>query len=206
MSNGHFFIGIDLGQAADFTALSIIERDGEAFNLRHLYRFPLKTSYVDIVKRIGGMLQTDELRDNATPIVDATGVGSPVIDMMRNAGIHPVSITITGGDSVNKEAGDNYRVPKRDIVSTLQVLFQTGQLKVADKLSLAPVFIQELINFKVTINVKTAHDSYEAWREGVHDDLVLSVGLAAWYAKEVGCFDPSGIVGVRRYDFTSLRF
>lgn len=32
------------------------------------------------------------------------------------------------------------------------------------------------------INLKTAHDSYEAWHEGVHDDLVLSVALASWTA------------------------
>jgi hypothetical protein len=32
----------------------------------------------------------------------------------------------------------------------------------------------------VKINISTAHDSYEAWREGDHDDLVLSVALARW--------------------------
>jgi hypothetical protein len=32
----------------------------------------------------------------------------------------------------------------------------------------------------VKINISTAHDSYEAWREGDHDDLVLSVALACW--------------------------
>ncbi len=30
------------------------------------------------------------------------------------------------------------------------------------------------------IHVATAHDSYEAWREGDHDDLVLSVAMACW--------------------------
>ncbi len=34
------------------------------------------------------------------------------------------------------------------------------------------------------IDSKTAHDSYEAWREGVHDDLVLSVALACWTAEQ----------------------
>jgi hypothetical protein len=27
------------------------------------------------------------------------------------------------------------------------------------------------------------HDSYNAWRESIHDDLVLAVALAAWYAE-----------------------
>jgi hypothetical protein len=31
------------------------------------------------------------------------------------------------------------------------------------------------------INPQTAHDSYEHWREGDHDDLVLSVSMGAWF-------------------------
>jgi len=61
------------------------------------------------------------------------------------------------------------------------VLFQAGRLKVAAELPAARLLVEELLNFRVKINVKTAHDSYEAWREGVHDDLVLAVALACWY-------------------------
>jgi len=32
----------------------------------------------------------------------------------------------------------------------------------------------------VKINLATGHDSYEAWREGDHDDLVLAVAMACW--------------------------
>jgi hypothetical protein len=32
----------------------------------------------------------------------------------------------------------------------------------------------------VKINISTAHDSYEAWWEGDHDELVLSVALPCW--------------------------
>ena len=42
--------------------------------------------------------------------------------------------------------------------------------------------IQELSNFKVKITTK-GNDTYEAWREGQHDDLVLSVALACWYGE-----------------------
>lgn len=47
----------------------------------------------------------------------------------------------------------------------------------------ARLLVEELLNFKVKINVKTAHDSYEAWREGIHDDLVLATALACWYGE-----------------------
>jgi hypothetical protein len=72
------------------------------------------------------------------------------------------------------------------------VMFQNGRIKIAKKMKLAQIFREELINFKVKINLKTAHDSYEAWREGEHDDLVLPVALAAWFAE-------------RRYRNTDLR-
>ena len=60
------------------------------------------------------------------------------------------------------------------------VLLQNGQLKIAQALKLRETLVRELLNFRVKINVSTAHDSYEAWREGDHDDLVLSVALACW--------------------------
>jgi hypothetical protein len=39
---------------------------------------------------------------------------------------------------------------------------------------------EEPLNFKVEIDPKTAHDSYTAWRENQHDDLVFAVALACW--------------------------
>ena len=82
-----FYLGLDLGQSADFSALAILERQKResasfeaVYHCRHLQRWPLRTSYPAIV---------------------------------------------------------------------------------AD----------------------TAHDSYGAWREGAHDDLVLAVCLALWIAE-----------------------
>jgi hypothetical protein len=42
------------------------------------------------------------------------------------------------------------------------------------------------LNFRVKIDPLTAHDSYGAWREGQHDDLVLAVALAVWFAEHGG--------------------
>ena len=71
-------------------------------------------------------------------------------------------------------------MPKRDLASAPLVLMQNKQLKIAEGLALKDVLVMELRNFRVKINIATAHDSYEAWREGDHDDLVLSVALACW--------------------------
>ena len=114
-------------------------------------------------------------------VVDGTGVGAPVVDLFREGGLSPISVTITGGDATTHEGG-NWHVPKRDLVGTLQVLFQTGRLKVAEELPEAQTLVNELMAFQVKISA-TGHDSYGAWREGSHDDLVLAAALACWYGK-----------------------
>jgi hypothetical protein len=69
---------------------------------------------------------------------------------------------------------------KRDLISSAQVLFQTKRLVIAGAMPDTTALISELQNYQVKIDPVTAHDSYSAWREGIHDDLVFSVCLAAW--------------------------
>jgi hypothetical protein len=160
------------------------------YHVRHLERPALGTSYVDVVERILMLLKS--LGDEELVLaVDMTGVGRPVADMLkrrldewleqgRNTQLHAAWITITGGDSVTKAEGGGLRVPKRDLASAPLVLMQNKQLKIAEGLQLADTLKRELLNFKVKINIATGHDSYEAWREGDHDDLVLAVAMACW--------------------------
>jgi hypothetical protein len=58
---------------------------------------------------------------------------------------------------------------------------QSRRLQIAASLELADTLVKEFQNFKVTIDPKTAHDSYAAWRETDHDDLTLSVAMGCWY-------------------------
>jgi hypothetical protein len=78
------------------------------------------------------------------------------------------------------------QLPKRDLATTLQVLFQTERLKIAEGLPLAEVLMRELLAFRVKINLQTGHDSYGAWRERDHDDLVLAVALACYWKHNRG--------------------
>jgi hypothetical protein len=74
-------------------------------------------------------------------------------------------------------------VPKRNLVSTVQVYLQGKRLKIASRLDLADTLTRELQNFQVKIT-DAANDTYGAWREGSHDDLVLSASLALWAGTE----------------------
>ena len=149
------------------------------YAVRHLERFPLGTSYPAICERMVELFAEPPLR-SATLVVDQTGVGRAVVDMIRRArpraSIRPITIT-AGHDIVPDEAG--WRVPKKELVSALQVLLQSHRLQVASKLPMASVLLKELESFRVKITA-AANETFESWRERDHDDMVLAVALAAW--------------------------
>jgi hypothetical protein len=70
-------------------------------------------------------------------------------------------------------------------VGVLQMLLHSERLKVAPALTEADPLVRELINCRVNFNAN-AHAAYEAWREGVHDDLLLGTALACWVGERLG--------------------
>jgi hypothetical protein len=198
-----FHVGLDLGQSADCTALAVVHsvhtrtpngQTVKGLHLRHLVRYPLRTPYPEIAEKVAALVRDEKLspteydpsrgRYSSQPpalVVDLTGVGVAVTDLLKGKGLKFTPVTITGGETAHK-TGRNWRVPKRDLVAALEVPFHTGELKVAEGLTLWPILREELLNFRRKINLKTAHDSYEHWRETDHDDLVLATALACWRA------------------------
>ena len=65
------------------------------------------------------------------------------------------------------------------------MLLEGGRLALAPGIPELEAFIREASGFQVKLS-PTAHDIYGQWREGEHDDLVLSVALAAWVAERRG--------------------
>lgn len=188
------FVGLDLGQAQDYTALAVLERLGvcpatrsagprPAYALRHLQRYQLGTSYLEVVRGVVRLLNTPPI-DRGVLVVDQTGVGRPVVDMIA-AQLHGrvnglfVPVTITAGHEVTLGDQGGLRVPKKELVGVLQVLLQSRRLRVARGLPDAQILVKELENFRVKITT-AGNESFEAWREGQHDDLVLATGLAAF--------------------------
>lgn len=193
------FFGLDLGQSADYSALAIIERlrpvhprtfkvmsGADRFNCVHLQRWQLRTPYTaivaDVAAMINGLAPQQTIHHKPDLAVDATGVGAPVVDLFKkekfNASLSPIQIV--AGAQVSKENGVT-RVPKRDLVSVVQVALQNRTLKIAAALPEAATLTRELENFQVKIT-DAANDVYGAWRTGTHDDLVLAAALAIWQA------------------------
>ncbi len=199
-----YLLGLDLAQSQDWTALSVVEQHPDAsFDVVHLDRWQGE-SYTAVVPRVAaveaqirdayrerqyerlGSLDHTVPAPQLTLVVDATGVGRPIVDNLRDAGLSPIAVTITGGDQVIQPATQEFRTPKRDLVASVAVLLEHRRLRVAQGLALAGTLRHELDAFRRTRSPR-GHDRYEAgpdtlsWREQPHDDLVLSVALAAWY-------------------------
>jgi hypothetical protein len=83
---GRYFIGLDLGQRRDFTALAVLEkgeRDGAPLRLRYLERMTLGTAYPDVAERVRQVAWSRELRGKCNLVLDATGCGRPVVDLLH---------------------------------------------------------------------------------------------------------------------------
>ena len=187
-----FYVGVDLGQQNDPTAIAVVRRTAGTsptgkpeshYVLGYLRRPDLGTRYPDIVAQVLALLRRPPLTVATPLVVDKTGVGAAVVDLFTASGVKPRALTITGGNVVNRTSLYEVSVPKRDLAGLLVTLFQSRRITIAEGLPLAKVLTNELVNFKQKINIATGHDSYEAWRESVHDDLVLAVAMACWWAE-----------------------
>lgn len=186
-----FTLGLDLGQAQDFSALVIVEHDvaedvqpeGQItqYDVPHIQRWPLGTPYPKIVADVATMMQSPQLAECAL-VVDATGVGRPVVELFVAANCNPKGVMITGGSHATQDPDTGYwHVPKKELVSTVQVALQSSTLHIARALPDAAVLTEELLSFQVKITT-SANEQYGEWRQGKHDDLVLALALALWYA------------------------
>ena len=198
-----YLVGCDLGQSVDYTAISVIEqidtprlelRNGwptggveydRMFEVRELQRLERGASYVDQVRHIAETMATAPLTDNANLIVDRSGVGRGVFDMLVREQLNPVGITITAGDGSSQRGYTRgylgFNVSKLELVGQLIATAHQSKLKVSKKLPLAPVLQQELQDFRVSYT-DSGYSKFGA-RSGKHDDLVLSVAVAIWWAR-----------------------
>jgi hypothetical protein len=184
-----YVVGLDLGKMSDYSALTVLERhqpDDEQparYEVRYLRRWPLKTSYPQIVQDVAELLGRPPLGAQTDLVLDHGGVGVAVCDQFRLAKLpgRLVPVTIHGGDAVTDQDRGGFGVPKRELVATITVLLQQDRLKIAPGLPDARTLVDELQSFEVKLSA-SGHDSYDA-RSGKHDDMVLSVALACWYGE-----------------------
>lgn len=198
-------VGVDLGQRQDFSAIVVTEEELRAglphYLARSIERLPLGTSYPDVVARIEQIMEKLERRSwpgrgpalfSVELILDATGVGLAVSDMVRERGLSPRTVVFTGSDRVSEQPHGVVSVGKGWMVSRLQVLLQSGRLHLP-RTPEAAILVKELMDYEISVNAR-ANLSFNA-KSGAHDDLVVACGLSCGIERSAGRATSRSYVG-----------
>jgi hypothetical protein len=200
-----YVAGVDLGQSNDPTAVCVLEwekgildgnsewerhtctgtlpqKPGQRLAVVHLERLQLGLAYPELVQIVKDMLARPPLDAPTTAlIIDETGVGRAVGDIFVQAGMRPQRVTITAGNEETAAHGFNrWSVAKTILISRLDAALHTGDLRIAQELRETGPLIEELKNFQRSVSA--AGRAIYGARVGMHDDLVLAVSLATWWA------------------------
>jgi len=190
-----WYLALDAGQRRDHSALAVLFlywiAHGQCrttyeylfepkLEIRYLKRFPIGLSYENLYEMLKDRLQEF---DSAQPlktkqlIIDAGGPGPPLVDRLRaNLSRHVTikPVIITGGKGANTLIGGYTGVPRRTIVSNLQLLLAAKTLRCDSGLSGWSLLKEELLEL-------SGADTQPA-ENSAHDDLAIATGLAAWAA------------------------
>ncbi len=210
-------LGLDPGQRRDPAGLAVVD----GFDILHLERV-LGLPYPDLAERVAmvlaqlpvaypgpgmrwadpvggyaGRMRAEVAAIRATPVVvDATGVGRAVVDLLDRR--MPVVISVGGGAADGVSGRGVATVPRREVAAGLLLEAQRGTFRTASTLPLAPRFEQALRGFRFKAQGTTGGDALEEARREADDALVLAAGLTVWQStrevpgwKHAAVVDPS---------------
>jgi hypothetical protein len=172
------------------------------YKVRHLARLPLGTPFRDVaqevVNLVGGVWAWEkELRQEGYILptepqltrdlwMDATGMGLPVVEMVKNALavsaktdqclVHPVVFNYGDRYKRGEFEGHGDVLGKGYLVNRLQVLFEQRQLTLPKGDPQTDAMVEELKAYEIRVD-ENANERYGAFVVGAHDDMVTALGL-----------------------------
>ena len=193
-----YYLGIDYGKERDHAALVLMEyrviptgqRDRVTYGYLYrrelrvvaIERFRLKTDYHDVAARVARLCSHPHLVGHTTVIYEMNGPGQVVHELLQRAKLEVtlLPVTTTGGQ-VATVKGARRTVPKAKLVASLEILFQQQYLKIASALPQADLLREELRQFE---GRSRRGGSMDYGAGAGHDDLVMALALAGWWAYE----------------------
>lgn len=202
-----YIIGVDIGQSVDNTAIAVLKHkpfykeiesrpgtrmmQAEQVRVLHNYdlvsleKVELGTPYPKVVDRLAQYWNNPKMIGDVEMVVDVTGIGRAIYDYLcEEQKIFPIGVNMTGGLSSHYDDTTGlWSVPKKDMVAALVLLYQSGRIGMHPNLSGLSSFVTQVSGFSAKLKKDTGHMTYEAMSEQVHDDLVIAVALAGWWAQ-----------------------
>lgn len=155
--DGHYYtIGVDLAKLQDWTVLAVYDRGNNKQVAQARFN---NLEWPVIQNRIA---QTAKHFNQATVVLDSTGVGEPIFDGLSRAGVAVIPIKFTNEI-------------KKQLIEKLANWIELKQVRIINN----PDTIRELTNFTYDISETTGRIRYEA-PQGFHDDIVIAHALAIW--------------------------
>ncbi|MFE5773697.1 hypothetical protein ACFQ7O_35685 [Streptomyces sp. NPDC056485] len=195
---GWAVLGVDLGKRTDHSAFALLVPAPVGWRFPSVTRMPLASGagerhYLTQSKRVAAAA-AKVLADvgPVTILVDATGVGEAVIEMVAEAlpvdsRVRLVSVVLTGGRGANHRE-DRWTVSKTALVDPMVAALEQGELTFGP-FNDRDVVRRELLAYRVKASsVEAGADRLEAERQSDHDDTVVACAMAVYAARR-----PSGI-------------
>jgi hypothetical protein len=158
--------------------------------VRKIRRLPKHTPYPQQVEMVRTMIDNAaRIGKRAELVIDITGVGLPIAQMMPASNLYPTRILITSGNEVTRANGD-WRVPKKVLVGLLDSHLNNGELALpglskygntADDLEIKE--LKKQMQSFVAGYSANGSATYAASGQG-KDDLVLALSYAVFALSE----------------------
>ena len=186
-------IGINIGQGQNPTALAEVYHSGWSYTILRLTRLPLGIIYTDVedylIERLRILTYGGDY--SVKILINATGIGSPIINLLRKKVNNLTEVYLTGGYKT-EEKEDVLMLPKEVMISHLKVLLQINKIRLdfekpephmlpheKEQFALFNVLKREVLNYETKVQVDTLLWNPET-KTGEHDDHVIALGLGCW--------------------------
>jgi hypothetical protein len=204
MTDVRYTMGLDLGQTRNYTAMVVMARQWHAatavdfiasgtrgyqgewkYSLVRVERVSLGTPYPRVVEWVKSVAKEygDQL---ASVVVDASGVGSAVVDALRRAelGVRLVGVVITGNQACPPGRGSGVTpagyqtVSRAELLTGLQMAVQAGRFEVdRPRCREWDALRRELSGLRL--------DGGASKGKKTQDDLAFALALAIWWGLRV---------------------
>ena len=196
----NFTLGVDLGQTCDSSVFALVSRVTEGsrqwdmtpqkqrieqptirYEVNYIRSIPLNTSYTDVVADLVNVYRNLDARAPTDLVVDQSGVGRPMADLIKAEGIRFAGVTILGIAETRQAKPGEWRISRNELISRYQAGLSSGDLKYG-AFSEREHLREETIG--LTGGYTGAGNFRIDTRSGAHDDRVVAASLAYWWASK----------------------
>lgn len=172
--NRDYIIGVDLARIEDYTVLTCMEKANK--EVVEFQRF----NQIDWAFQKEKIVSLSKKYNNAKVVVDNTGLGDPIEEDLKRTGLVVEGFKFT-------------RINKRQLIQQLQIAIENRLIIYPE----IPELMTELEAFEYTLSpVGTVKMGAP---EGMHDDCVISLGLAVWGLKNILYYNKQKDMKRRQY-------